>query len=158
MRGAPFLRIVRNSLPSTLILCFAFGAAISARSQTNGILGRWAEPEGSTIVVERCGEFVCARLVGISKSAPAQVDGLNPNASLRNRPLCGLQIGTGFKPADLNNAADGKLYDPKSGKTYSGSMQRQGDQLALRGYVGLKVFGRTELWKPANPGATMCAH
>ena len=108
------------------------------------------------IEVVSCGERVCARLIGISRSAPSQVDGLNPNAALRNRPLCGLEIGSGFKPVDAGRAEDGKLYDPKSGKTYSGSIQRDGDKLALRGYVGLKVFGRTEIWTPATPVAPVC--
>lgn len=100
--------------------------------------------------------MVCARIIGIRKSAPVQVDGRNTDVSLRNRPLCGLQVGTNFRPTDADHATDGTLYDPESGKTYRGSMQRVGDTLALRGYVGLKVFGRTEKWTRAKPDAVVC--
>ena len=69
------------------------------------------------------------------------VDLHNPNPSLRGRPLCGLNIGTGF-----TRSAPGKLYDPTSGKTYKGSMTLDGARLKLRGYVGISLFGRSETW------------
>ncbi|MGH9588053.1 MAG: DUF2147 domain-containing protein, partial [Acidobacteriaceae bacterium] len=72
------------------------------------------------------------------------------------RSLCGMKIGTGFKLVDPNRAQDGKLYDPKSGKTYTGSMTRDGNKLNLRGYVGIPFFGRTETWTRAPDSITAC--
>lgn len=128
----------------------------TAAAAEDGILGRWTDPTGSTIQVERCSGGVCARLVGISKQAPTQVDGHNPNSALRTRALCGLQIGSNFHLRDASHADGGTLYDPKSGKTYSGSMTSQGNKLKLRGYVGIKMFGRSEIWTRATSSAVTC--
>ena len=66
-------------------------------------------------------------------------------------------IGQDFHLADVEHAEGGHLYDPKSGKTYRGSMTSTGDRLELRGYVGLKIFGRSETWSRAKPGIARCA-
>ena len=62
----------------------------------------------------------------------------------------GLEIGRGFRLTDPAHAEDGTLYDPKSGKTYHGVMESAGDKLKLRGYVGIKALGRTEVWTREN--------
>jgi uncharacterized protein (DUF2147 family) len=67
-----------------------------------------------------------------------------------------LQIGRGFHLADSSHADGGQLYDPKSGKTYSGSMASDGDSLKLRGYVGIKLFGRTEVWTRTHGNVPAC--
>jgi uncharacterized protein (DUF2147 family) len=120
--------------------------AASGMSQANGVLGYWKEPQGSVIHVDHCGKDVCATLVAISKSAPSQVDGKNPKTGLRQRPLCGLRIGEGFHLTSPGKAEDGMLYDPKTGKTYHGTMTAHADKMDLRGYIGLSLFGRTERW------------
>ncbi|MDO7744042.1 MAG: DUF2147 domain-containing protein, partial [Pedobacter sp.] len=43
---------------------------------------------------------------------------------------------------------DGKIYDPKSGKTYSCNMNiKDNGQLNMRGYIGISLIGRSETWK-----------
>jgi hypothetical protein len=74
----------------------------------------------------------------------------NPDPKLRERPLCGLQIGDGFVEVDAQHARGGHLYDPRSGRTYSGQMTAEGNLLRLRGYVGLPILGRTEIWARAS--------
>ncbi len=112
----------------------------------SGVEGQWREPTGSVISVAPCGVDVCATLIAISPSTPYTVDGQNPDAAKKTRPLCGLRIGTGFHSAGPDKADGGSLYDPKSGKTYHGTMTAEGDTLSLRGYIGIKAFGRTEKW------------
>ena len=128
--------------------------ARSSMAQESGVLGYWKEPQGSVIHVENCGKEVCATLVVISPSAPSRVDGKNPNAKLRQRPLCGLRIGEGFHMVSGDKAEGGTLYDPKSGKTYHGIMTAHGKEMDLRGYIGISVFGRTERWTRAEREAT----
>jgi len=129
----------------------------TAHAQEPGVLGRWLTPIGATIEVYRCDANVCARLIALSKQTPTRVDANNPDASLRTRSLCGLQIGRGFHLTDGNHAENGQLYDPKSGKTYSGSMERDGDRLKLRGYIVIKLFGRTEVWNRVNGDVQACS-
>ena len=43
---------------------------------------------------------------------------------------------------------NGRLFDPKNGKTYSGSAQLlNNNQLKLRGYIGIKLLGRSQIWQ-----------
>jgi len=115
-------------------------------SAQRGFSGMWKEPTGSVIEIHSCGNDLCLRLVSISSQAPSLHDDRNPDPRLRSRLLCGLEIGRGFQAVANDKAEGGLLYDPKSGKTYKGSMTRVDDELHLRGYVGVKLFGTTETW------------
>src|SRR4051794_8263899 len=126
----------------TLAIILLSTACVASEPPASSILGNWREPTGSVIEIFRCGTDICARMVAISKQAPSQQDIHNPNPAARTHALCGLQIGYGFHSTDLTHADGGKLYDPKSGKTYRGSLTADGDHLNLRGYIGFKAFGR----------------
>jgi len=139
-----------------LLSVFVMVLLAAAHGQTNGILGNWTNPGGSTIHIYQCGPDICAKLVAISKDAPGRVDTKNPDPALRGRSLCGLVIGKDFESVSPSRAQGGKLYDPKSGKTYTGSMTREGDKLKLRGYVGIPLFGRTETWSRAPDNIAAC--
>jgi uncharacterized protein (DUF2147 family) len=69
---------------------------------------------------------------------------------LRNKPLLGLEILKEFM-FDGEKWTDGKIYDPKSGKTYSCNLTltKEGN-LNIRGYIGLSIIGRSEVWKKLN--------
>ena len=124
-----------------LMLMFAF-----AGSTSGGVMGDWKGPTDSIVRIYPCGSDVCAKIVKLARNSPDKVDEKNPQSNLRNRPLCGLDIGTGFKQTDPSHLQDGHLYDPKSGHTYSGTIVADGDQLNLRGYIGFSLLGRTEVW------------
>ena len=70
----------------------------------------------------------------------------NPNANLRNKTIQNLVILTGFNFKD-DYWQDGKIYDPQSGKTYSSEIKLEGGKLKLTGYIGITLFGRTEVWE-----------
>lgn len=129
---------------------------MTASAHAQGVLGQWLTAVGATAEVYRCDGNVCVKLVALSKDAPSRVDNNNPDTSLRKRSLCGLQIGRGFHLTDSTQADGGQLYDPKSGKTYSGTMASEGDSLKLRGYVGIKLFGRNEVWKRVHNAVPEC--
>jgi uncharacterized protein (DUF2147 family) len=42
---------------------------------------------------------------------------------------------------------DGTIYDPQSGKTYDCKISLNGNNLKVRGYVGISLFGRTEFFE-----------
>ncbi len=128
------------------LLLTAAACTAALHAQTSGVAGYWREPSGSVIQIAPCNDALCATLITISAAAPARVDGNNPDTALRTRPLCGLVIGSGFRSEGADKAAGGKLYDPKNGKTYSGTISSEGDVLSLRGYIGVSLFGRTAKW------------
>ena len=76
-----------------------------------------------------------------------KTDAKNPEARLKSRPILGLEILKDFV-FDDGKWTDGKIYDPKSGKTYSCNMTMKGnDVLNMRGYIGISLIGRSETWK-----------
>lgn len=147
-----------------LVLMYSLAAIVASSTvadlhamQQKGVYGDWREAEGSVIRIAPCGDRACAVLVVISPSAPTHEDGKNPDPALRHRSLCGLRIGTDFHLVSPDRAENGTLYDPKSGKTYHGTMEAHGDQLNLRGYVSVPIFGRTEKWSRVAPVASPCS-
>ena len=116
-----------------------------------GVVGDWKSATGSVVPVYSCGAESCVKIVKLEPSAPTSVDTKNPDAALRGRPLCGLVIGTKFQATDADHLVDGYVYDPKSGHTYRGTMTAEGDTLKMHGYIGISLFGRTEVW--ARSGA-----
>lgn len=74
----------------------------------------------------------------------------NSNPALRNRELIGLVILDGFVYED-GIWQHGSIYDPREGKTYACKLTlTQPDRLSIRGYMGLSLFGRTEIWTRVN--------
>lgn len=70
----------------------------------------------------------------------------NPNKDLQKRSLQGLKNLEGFT-FDDGQWTGGSIYDPKSGKTYSAKMKLENiNELHLRGYVGIPLFGKTSEW------------
>lgn len=75
-----------------------------------------------------------------------KVDKNNPDKAKQNEPIMGLIMLKGFEKSSDNKYENGKIYDPKAGKTYSCVMTHKGQKLEVRGYVGVAWMGRTEVW------------
>ena len=79
-----------------------------------------------------------------------KMDKNNPDVKLRSKPLNGLVFLTGFEK-DGKNWKGGKIYDPKSGKTYSSTIKWSGDRkLDVRGFIGVSLIGRTSHFTRAD--------
>ncbi len=136
------------------LLVAATSSIAWAAGTSSTVMGDWMSPNQSVIRIYPCSGAVCAKIVKLSASTPEREDNNNPKADLRSRKLCGLDIGTGFKQTDPAHLQDGHLYDPKNGRTYQGTIVAEGDQLNLRGFIGISLLGRTEVWHrvaPADP-------
>ncbi|WP_412067169.1 DUF2147 domain-containing protein [Rubrivirga sp. IMCC43871] len=67
------------------------------------------------------------------------------------RVLRNERIMSGFT-RDGNSYEDGRIIDPKSGRTYNAVMnlvEGNADRLYLRGYLGVRALGRTQYWRRA---------
>ncbi len=125
----------------------------AAKAQADAVNGVWLnEEKDAKVQIYKNGNQYFGKLIWMAR--PLEDDGKTPrrdakntNSSLRSRPLQGLVILTGFEyDADDKEWEDGKIYDPKSGKTYSSKMKLKGNTLEIRGYVGAPMFGRTTTW------------
>lgn len=126
---------------------------MATKAQADAVNGVWLnEEKDAKVQIYRNGNQYFGKLIWMAK--PLEDDGKTPrrdakntNTALRSRPLQGLVILTGFAyDADDKEWEDGKIYDPKSGKTYSSKMKLKGNTLDIRGYVGAPMFGRTTSW------------
>ena len=118
------------------------------------ILGKWVNSSGEgQLEIFKRGDKFYGKLVWIkepNEGGKPKTDVKNPNANLRSKPIIGLEIIKDFIFED-GKYVDGKVYDPKTGKTYSGNMTLVGqNKLNMRGYIGISLIGRTETWKRIN--------
>ena len=143
------------ALASLLLLAIFIGTA-TLKAQTSPFLGDWQVPSGTIVRIDPCSSGFCMRIMFLSPTADATTDIHNPDATLRRKSLCALEIGSRFHLSDATHASGGTIYDPKSGNTYRGSMVVEGDLLRLRGYVGFSLFGRTEIWHRVHTSYVSC--
>ena len=142
---------MRLQIPLLLILLLT-PLTFSQDRDTGGILGQWLTAGGeSRVEVYRCDSTTyCGKIVWLRdplKDGKPVIDDKNPEDSLKSRPVLGLQILRGFTYAGDRLWSGGKIYDPKSGNDYSAKMTLVDEQnLDLRGYVVIPLFGRTEKW------------
>ena len=148
--------VLQRPLVLLIILLLAiFLCTATLQAQTSPFLGDWQVPSGSIVRIDPCSSDFCIRIVSISPTAP-KTDINNPDANLRGKSLCNLEIGSRFHPSDATHASGGTIYDPRSGNTYRGSMVVDGDTMRLRGYVGISLFGRTEIWHRVHQSYASC--
>ena len=69
----------------------------------------------------------------------------------KGQPIIGMAILTGLKPVPTDPLAweGGEILDPDSGTIYRARLRLMpgGASLELRGFVGLALFGRTQIWQ-----------
>lgn len=134
-----------------------FAAAAFADEAASAIAGRWySEGRESKIEITENDGVFGGRIVwlaeplyeeGDPEAGQPKHDRNNPDKAKRPDPIIGLVILTGFTyDAEAKKWADGKIYDPNNGKTYSCEMRIEGDALKVRGYVGIPTLGRTTEW------------
>ncbi len=67
---------------------------------------------------------------------------------LRNKPILGLPIIKNMVSKG-NKFVGGRILDPRNGKDYHCifTFSPDGSKLNVRGYVGMPLFGRTDVWE-----------
>ena len=158
-RAARFRRLLG---PAALLLSLSALQSVAAAASPEGL---WLTAGKNGVVeVFRCaasGDTLCGRLAWFrikpDDPNPRALDLKNPDPKLRQRSLCGLTFMYGFRPAGPGSWEDGAVYDPESGNTYHGTISLRPDgRLALRGYIGITLFGRSEVWSPYTEPLPSC--
>lgn len=119
----------------------------------DSIIGFWKNGEGTGVVQiykkdsKYFGKIVWLQVPNDDKGKP-RTDINNPEAARRKLPLKGMENLRGFVHKGGNEWADGMIYDPKTGNDYSCEMKLVDENtLEVRGYIGVSLFGRTDVWK-----------
>jgi uncharacterized protein (DUF2147 family) len=138
----------------TLILLVGVYTLAGFAQEADKILGIWwNEEKTSKIEIEKKdGKYIGTIVYMIPEkyeNGEPPKDDENPDPALRDRSVVGLQILEGFEyDANDEEWENGKIYDPKSGKTYDCYAWLENDALLkLKGFVaGIRWLGRSSEW------------
>ncbi len=113
---------------------------------TAGLTGRWLTDNGNLEVeIAPCGAAFCGRVVKVL--ANRSMSGSGEMVAADSRPALGMTILKDLAPLGEGSFA-GEIYNRENAKTYSCNVSIGGpDQLIVRPYVGLPLFGKTLVWK-----------
>ena len=107
------------------------------------VTGKWVTEGGdSQVEIYQNGDKLSGKIVWL-KAGDGKLDSKNPDKSLQSRKLVGTNILTGLTK-NKEKWEGGKIYNPKNGKTYKCSIWLDGNNLKVRGYVGM--FYETQTW------------
>jgi uncharacterized protein (DUF2147 family) len=135
----------------------------AASNESGSPLGVWhAEGGAAQVQITECGGGLCGRVIQLrspfDESGCELRDVLNPKLEKQRRPVLGLEILRAIEHrSDDRREWSGTIYDPGSGRTYSCTVQMDGeDRLRLHGYVGVPIIGRTTTWIRVGREAQLC--
>ena len=115
------------------------------------ITGRWiTEDRDAVITIGPCGSSTCGRISEFlvpPPDGPDQRDIYNPDPAKKKRRLKGLAVLSGF--AEEDTLWRGRIYDPKTGKSYRSVVRRKGaNAIEVKGCIS--IFCQTQIWRKAK--------
>lgn len=149
--------IVKLFFATLFTVAFSFSANAEITNppiaDADDVVGLWKNGEGTGIVqIYKRGDKYYGRIVWLKeandKKGKPRTDINNPDEAKRKTPLKGMVNMRSFVYAGDGVWEDGNIYDPKTGNDYSCEMTLVNENtLEVRGYIGVSLFGRTDVWK-----------
>lgn len=139
--------------PKFVLIIFLIFVAFRTYGQTKAddIIGTWVTggKEPAKIQIYKSGDKYNGKIVWLKypeENGLQRMDANNPDKSKRSQQILGLVILRDFR-FDEDDWEGGKIYDPESDNTYSCIISlKDKSTLKVRGYVGISLLGRTEIW------------
>ena len=139
-----------------MLLAITLVASMAAQAQ-NSIAGRWktiddetGKPKSIVVITEADGVITGK----IERLFREPTEDQNPkcdkcSGDKKDQLIIGMQILSGLKKDRDTKWSGGEILDPKNGKTYSCKVEiiENGEKLKLRGFIGVSLLGRTQVWQ-----------
>jgi uncharacterized protein (DUF2147 family) len=152
-----FLR-TRLAVPSLLaaaMLAVALGGAVSARAEPSAE-GLWEQvddvsgkPESWFRIAVKNGVYEGVLVKGFPKPGENTAEWFceKCEGADKNAPVIGLALIKNMKRTGLSYEG-GTIMDPRDGNVYKALMELSpdGQKLTVRGYLGIALFGRSQVW------------
>ena len=129
--------------------------SVTAQTVKTAIVGTWLNQEkAAKIEIYQQGDKFFGKIVWLkepTENGKPKTDNKNPDKARHTDPIIGLVMLKDFTFDGKSTWEDGTIYDARSGKTYSCYLTLQADKsLKVRGYVGISLFGQTNIWTRTN--------
>lgn len=140
------LKTMSKKLFFMMFLLVGMANTSQAQTKSDAILGEWInEKKDAKFQIFKQDDKYFGKIIW--GTGDQKKDTKNPDSKLRNREVIGLVILNNFVFDGDDTWEDGTIYDPREGKTYSCKITQKGkDKINVRGFVGISMFGRTEVW------------
>jgi uncharacterized protein (DUF2147 family) len=152
----------RFAVPPRLAALAALGVLLTfnAAASLPSAAGVWRQVDesgksGALVTISEEGNVFVGRLTHLFLDP-----GDNPNpicdqcaGDKHNQPILGLKFIEGMKQSGMDYDG-GTILDPETGKVYSAKMRLSPDgrELTVRGYLGLSIFGKSQIWVRVENG------
>jgi uncharacterized protein (DUF2147 family) len=107
------------------------------------------------VQIKKCAADLCGTIIALKDpidpaTGKPQTDSENEDAAKRDRPVIGIQVVIGMKPAGASKWS-GVLYSPEEGKTVSGNLVlKDANTLSVEGCLLGGLLCRSEIWTRAR--------
>jgi uncharacterized protein (DUF2147 family) len=141
---------MRNQLQASALIFVLMQVSLSCALDHPSAVGVWRNEDATFEIFENQGRL-SGKIIALKEphtpEGKEKLDVHNPDPSKRERPIVGLVFMSGFSRKSDARWEDGTIYDPKTGNTYSGSMELEGPEtIKVRGFIGISLIGRTDVW------------
>ena len=149
---------IGSKIAPSLFGLFILGASAMAEPATEPA-GIWLTQAGDAkIQVAHCGSAICGTIIWLKApidpaTGKPQIDDKNPDPAKARRPIIGINLFLGMKPAGPKWS--GRIYNADNGKTYASNISLVGAKtLKVEGCV--LMFCGSETWtKLSDPQTAM---
>ena len=147
-----------RSLATAVVLALLISISVPAHAATAGTrlaspVGLW-EPLDSSgrplglIQIFEVGGLYYGRIEPSSPSDDRNARCTRCTGNRHDQPIIGLVLMRHLKPQN-GEYVDGDILDPDTGRIYGCSLRLTdgGHQLIMRGFLGISLLGRSEIWR-----------
>jgi uncharacterized protein (DUF2147 family) len=146
------MKFLRTATIAAALLGGSLGTGLAADP-----MGTWHTEEGkATVRIAACGPALCGTIIALKAAndpdtGKPQLDNHNVDASLRSRPMVGVQVVLGMKPSGTANKWSGQVYNAEDGKTYTGNLTLQdANTIKLEGCILGGLVCKAATWTRAS--------